>query len=204
MFGLDGARLDHALYLVGVLLVVSLLAVPWGRIGVGRLAGYAAAWAAIFAAGWMVVGGRDDARRYFERAQATDTQVEAISDAKGGEVRVVAALDGHFWVRATVNGEPVRFLVDTGASDVVLSAATARRVGIDTRTLRFDRMGISASGHVRAADARVRRMVVGPIVRTDMPISILDGNAEINLMGMRFLRTLTGWRVERDTLILVS
>lgn len=113
------------------------------------------------------------------------------------------ALDGHYWVKGTINGHPVRFLVDTGASDVVLSEATARRVGIDVAALVYDRPGVSASGRVQAADARVDKLSVGPIERVDMPVSIIPGT-DIDLLGMRFLRTLDGWRVDRGELLLKS
>ena len=118
-------------------------------------------------------------------------------------MRVSAGLDGHYWVGGRVNGEPVRFLVDTGATDVVLSAETAARVGIDVHALRYDHPGISASGHVNAADARVDSLRIGGIERTQMPVSIIPG-ADINLLGMRFLSTLEGWRVEQGELVLKS
>lgn len=201
---LTGGNVEYLIYLIALLLVVSVLSLPLRRLGFGRLLTYAAAWIAIFGGGWFVLERSPAAMRYVERAQLPE-QVEALSGPEeGGEVRVRAALDGHFWVRASVNGQPVRFLVDTGASDVVLSLATARRVGIDVEALRFDRAGIAANGPVRAASARVDRFVVGPIVRERLPVSILQGNLEINLLGMRFLRSLEGWRVERDTLVLTS
>lgn len=203
--GLEEGQVEQLVYLVGALLLVSLLALPLRRIGLGRLAGYAAAWAAIFTLGAWALGESDDARRYVERAQLPEpAQVETLSGPTGGEIRVPASLDGHFWVRATVNGQPVRFLVDTGASDVVLSQRTARRVGIDVSRLRFDRAGMAANGPVRAASVRVERLVVGPIARRNIRVSVLDGAVDIDLLGMSFLRSLEGWRVEKDTLILTA
>lgn len=200
--GLGGWEQGRFLYLFALLLGIATLSLPLRRIGVGRLLGYALVWAAIIGVGWIAVDGSPDVQRYIARLQTVDPEPR-VANAPGAEVRVRAALDGHYWVRGTVNGHAVRFLVDTGASDVVLSEATARRVGIDVDHLVFDRPGVSASGRVEAAGARVGRMAVGPIERTDMPVSIIEG-ADIDLLGMRFLRTLDGWRVEKGELLLKS
>lgn len=204
MIGLDPARAEALVYLVAVLLGLALLALPWRRLGAGRVAGYALGWVAIFGGAWWLIERTQPAVRDYVEAATRPEQVEALAGPQGGEVRVRAAADGHFWVQAQVNGQPVRFLVDTGASDVVLSRATAARVGIDMARLRFDRPGMGAGGVIHAADARVDRLVVGPIVRERMPVAVLDGRADINLLGMRFLRSLDGWRVERGELVLAS
>ncbi len=199
---LGGWEQGRFLYLLAVLLMVAMFSLPLRRIGVGRLLGYALAWAVIIGGGWLALDRSPQAQRYIARLN-TPEDVGQIPPQTGGEVRVRAALDGHYWVKGAINGHPVRFLVDTGASDVVLSEATARRVGIDVGALVYDRPGVSASGHVEAADARVDRLSVGPIVRTDMPVSIIPG-ADIDLLGMRFLRTLDGWAVEQGELRLKS
>ncbi|MFN3286958.1 MAG: TIGR02281 family clan AA aspartic protease [Sphingomonadaceae bacterium] len=218
MLGLDPARAEGLIYLVAVLLAVSVLTLPWLRIGIGRILGYAAAWAVIFGGAWLLIERTQPGVRGWitEAAREPDPrvaelalpeghpQVEGLSGPTGGEVRVPAAPDGHFWVRASVNGQSVRFLVDTGASDVVLSRATARRVGIDVDGLRYDRIGMAAGGPVRAASARIERLVVGPIARDDMPVSVLDSPADINLLGMRFLRTLDSFAIERGEMVLRS
>lgn len=200
----DFGQMDRAnfLYLFALLLIVMTFSLPLRRIGIGRIAGYALAWSAIFGLGWVALEHNPNAVRYIERLSAAE-MVTDVPAVKGAEVRVEAALDGHYWVRARVNGVPVRFLVDTGASDVVLSQATAAHVGIDVAALHYDHPGISASGHVEAADARVDRLAIGGIVRTDMPVSIIPG-ADINLLGMRFLSSLDGWRVEQGELVLRS
>ena len=199
---LGGWDQGRFVYLLALLLVIATFSLPLRRIGIGRLLGYAAAWAAIIGVGWVALDRSPAAQAYIEQMNAPVDQGK-VPPQQGGEVRVRAALDGHFWVRGEVNGHPVRFLVDTGASDVVLSEATAKRVGIDVGALVFDRPGVSASGHVEAAGARVDRLSVGPIERTDMPVSIIPG-ADIDLLGMRFLRTLDGWRVEKGELLLKS
>lgn len=197
---------EYALYLIALLLVLVAISLPFGKVGVRRLAGYSAAWAAIFGGLWFGLSEAPEVRAYLDRVNriTISPPPEERLDVVGGEVRVRAERDGHFWLDADVNGRPVRFLVDTGASDVVLSARTAADIGIDVHDLNFNRTGYTASGKVASAEARVETFRLGSIERRNMPVSVLAGTGDINLLGMRFLRTLSGWRVEGDVLVLSS
>jgi aspartyl protease family protein len=198
--GLDGMDKANALYLTLLLLIVLVSSASLRRIGFRRALGMAAAWVAIFAAIIIVTTYRDDASTVFNRlAGEVDP---ARGRVEGQEFLIRARDDGHFWVRATINGEPVLFLVDTGATDVVLTEDAARRVGIDMSRLIFDRVASTANGPVRGAGTRVATFEVGPIVRTNVPVSVTEGALDTNLLGMSFMRTLGGWRVEGDTLVM--
>ncbi len=119
-----------------------------------------------------------------------------------GEVEVRAGNDGHFTVTAEVNGQPVDFLVDTGASDIVLSPADARRIGYDPAHLSFTRQYYTANGVGRGAPVRLDSLAVGPIVYNDLPASVNEAPMGESLLGMTFLRRLESYEVRRDRLIL--
>jgi aspartyl protease family protein len=121
--------------------------------------------------------------------------------ATANEVRVAAREDGHFYVRASVNGESVLFLVDTGATDIVLTQATAARLGFDD--LVYDGVAQTANGEVRIAGVRLDRIEVGPIVLDGVRASVNSGALDANLLGMRFLNALRGWRVENGELVML-
>ena len=121
---------------------------------------------------------------------------------EGEEMLLTAREDGHFYVRGTINGESSLFMVDTGATDIVLTMETAARAGFSPDTLRFDGMAQTANGSVRTAGVRLGELTIGDITLRDMPASVNEGALGTNLLGMRFLRTLKSWRVEGDTLIL--
>jgi aspartyl protease family protein len=55
----------------------------------------------------------------------------AVVTTPEGEIVIRRSSNGHFYADATVNGSPVRMLIDTGASSVVLNAAAARRIGLN-------------------------------------------------------------------------
>ena len=69
--------------------------------------------------------------------------------------------NGHFEVRAEINGTPVTLLVDTGATNTVLSAADAGRAGIDPATLDYNVAVMTANGEARAARVTANEIRVG-------------------------------------------
>ena len=80
-----------------------------------------------------------------------------------GEVVLRASADGHFYANATVDGVAVRFLVDTGASSITLSAADARRVGFDPEALDYFLPVTTASGAALAARVTLDEVRLGSI-----------------------------------------
>jgi len=119
-----------------------------------------------------------------------------------GRIAVRAGPNGHFFIDAEVNGQPVRFLVDTGASDIVLSPADARRVGLDPGRLSYTRVYGTANGTVRGAPVVLRSRVVGPLRVTDMPASVNGAPMNGSLLGQTFLKRLRGYSVRNGVLTL--
>jgi aspartyl protease family protein len=91
---------------------------------------------------------------------------------------------------AEANGIPLRFLIDTGASDVVLSPAAARAIGIDMEALRFTRVFNTANGTVRGAPYNLASLKVGPIELANVPVSVNQAEMDVSLLGMTFLNRL--------------
>lgn len=119
-----------------------------------------------------------------------------------GRIAVRAGPNGHFFIDAEVNGEPVRFLVDTGASDIVLSPADARRVGLDPGRLSYTRVYSTANGIVRGAPVTLRSLRVGPLRLSDMPASVNGAPMNGSLLGQSFLKRLKGYAVRNGVLTL--
>jgi aspartyl protease family protein len=113
-----------------------------------------------------------------------------------------AGAGGHFLVEAVVNGAPVTFLVDTGASDVVLTMVDAKRLGFRPENLRFTQRFASANGEVRGAPVVLREIRIGQFSVFDMPASVNEAPLRISLLGMSFLKRLHGYGVEDGRLIL--
>lgn len=128
----------------------------------------------------------------------------SLRESDGG-VRVLLerSASGHFETRATVNGARLRFLIDTGASGTVLSAADARRAGFDPERLDFSIPVSTANGTAFVARARADEIRLGAIVRHDIALHIArPGSLEQSLLGMNFIDTLSGFDLRGDRLVL--
>jgi aspartyl protease family protein len=124
---------------------------------------------------------------------------------RGGEVIINRRLSGEFAITGRVNGARATFLFDTGASAVVLTAADARRAGVDAGALTFDVPVATANGAAMAAEVRLDQIAIGPIVMRNVPALIARrGALEESLLGMSFLERLKSYTVERGRLILTA
>jgi aspartyl protease family protein len=122
--------------------------------------------------------------------------------AGDGSMRVTLEDDSQFHVEGLIGGRPVRFLVDTGASDVLLSPADARRLGFDPATLAYNRVYRTASGTARGAPVTLPEIVIGTIRLTEVGASVSERDTGSSLLGMSFLGRLSGFAVSGDTLTL--
>lgn len=122
--------------------------------------------------------------------------------AAGEAVSFRAARDGHFHVEAVVNGRPLRFLVDTGASDIVLRPADAARLGFAPAELAFTRIYQTANGTVRGAPVRLASVDLGPFSFRDVAASVNEAAMDVSLLGVSFLERFGGYEVRDGTLTL--
>ena len=120
----------------------------------------------------------------------------------GGEITFRAGRGGQFVIEVHVNGTPLRFLVDTGASDVMLSPRDTKRLGFDLDRLRFDKTYRTANGSVRGAPVRLAEVRVGPIQLTGVRASVNPVGMGHSLLGMSFLGRLRAYSVSGDRLTL--
>ena len=118
------------------------------------------------------------------------------------EIRVPADGRGHFFLRATVHGASIPFLVDTGASAIVLSPEDARRIGFRLADLAFDQRFMTANGEVPGAAVTLREIRIGQLQVFDVPATVHGAPLPISLLGTSFLRRLEGYEVFDDRLIL--
>ena len=121
---------------------------------------------------------------------------------QGGAMTFRAGPDGHFAVEAEIDGARVDFLVDTGASTVVLSPRDARRIGIDPAGLAYTQVYRTANGSGRGAPVRLARVRIGTIVLEDVTASVNGAPMDRSLLGMSFLGRLSGFGAENGVLTL--
>ena len=120
------------------------------------------------------------------------------------ELVITQSGDGSFYVMGKVNGQLVRFVVDTGASETVLSPADAKRLGIDISGLVFDQVSETANGEGHGANYTADSLAIGNIGFMNMPMTINQAQMSSSLLGMTFLRKLESFQVKGDRLYLRS
>jgi len=152
-------------------------------------------WAVMFAALILIYSYRDQFTTLRDRFTAE------LLPAKGeqtGPTSIAFPLeaDGHYHVYGQVNGTAIRFLVDSGASDIVLSPDDARMLGLQPEALDYSMRAQTANGVVLGAPMRIQNLKVGPITMHDVPATVNQAEMPVSLLGMEFLRRLKSWGVE--------
>lgn len=122
---------------------------------------------------------------------------------EGAETRVQLSRDGHFWLRGEVNGQPARFLVDTGATLTAVSAETAAAAGLEEREGGLPVRMQTANGAVAAQLTTIDELRFGNVAARGLDAIIAPGLGPTNVIGMNLLSRLASWRVEGNTMILV-
>ncbi|MBV8791456.1 MAG: TIGR02281 family clan AA aspartic protease [Pseudolabrys sp.] len=118
-------------------------------------------------------------------------------------VAIKSDQQGHFHLDARVDGRSLNFVVDTGASAVVLRESDAGRVGIYPRQNDYTAMVSTANGQIRAAPVRLNRVEIGDITVEDVKALVLPDEAlGVNLLGVSFLSRLKRYEVTDGRLVL--
>jgi aspartyl protease family protein len=110
---------------------------------------------------------------------------------------------GHFFVDAAVNGVPVRFLVDTGATFVALSPDDAATAGIASGNLNFNEAMNTANGVAHAARTSLRSVRLGQLEIPDVTAVVMDQPMPFSLLGMSFLSRVDGYAI-RDGVLTIE
>jgi aspartyl protease family protein len=187
-----------SLYLLMALMLVagSLIA---RRERFAKLATFALAWIAIFGAGFVLFTFRDDLGYVAQRLRAEASGEPVV---EGQQVRIPMAIDGHFWVEASLNGVPVKFLVDSGATMTTIGRATAESAGVAVSANRTQVVR-TGNGMLRVSTGRADTLAIGPIERSSVGLHVTE-NEDLNVLGMNYLSTMNRWGVEGRWLILES
>lgn len=127
---------------------------------------------------------------------------EHIIYASGETARIRKEADGHFWTTAYVNSMPVRFLVDTGATSVVLTASDARAIGIDPNDLPRRASVMTAAGKVDAGVVTLGRVEIEGLRAKDIDAVVMDDSLQHSLLGMSFLNQFSHWEATRDSIVI--
>lgn len=102
---------------------------------------------------------------------------------------------GHFVLTATADGIETRFLIDTGASVVVLSRPDAAALGLHPDMLDYTIRLSTANGEIAAAPVVLREIAIGDLRVADVDAVVVRSPLEVSLLGASFLSRLDGYEV---------
>lgn len=119
-----------------------------------------------------------------------------------GQITINISQDGHFYMNSEVNGKFIRFMVDTGASDISLNLRDAEKIGINIKELVFNKRYQTANGISLGARTNLKEMKIGDIRFINIPASVNSANMGVSLLGMSFLQQCKKYEFYQDKLIL--
>jgi aspartyl protease family protein len=184
----------YAIYYILLIVLVASSLIGM-RLPLGRVLKMVLAWVAIFGVVFVLFSFRSEFSSIGQRlrAEATGTPIVA-----GEALRIPISDDGHFWVTAKLNGQDVRLMVDSGASVTTVSRNIAESAGMPTDG--YEGVVSTANGQVTVTRSRAH-LRLASIDRPEMAVHINEAD-DVNLLGMNFLSSLNGWRVEGNYLVL--
>lgn len=160
----------------------------------GQVLEHLAIWVMIFVMAIIAYGFSGVLKNQLFPSQAVQISEEALRLSRG--------TDGHFRAQIEINGRPVRFVVDTGATDIVLSRRDARAVGIDLDNLAYTGRAVTANGVVRTASVRLDSVRFGDFVDSDLRASVNEGELGVSLLGMTYLSRFPRIEIAGEHMIL--
>jgi aspartyl protease family protein len=160
----------------------------------------------------LLVGG-GYAARFADKVVVAHPQAAAVGPAtadaprepvsSGRSLMIDAGRNGHFAVQSRVNGVFTDFVVDTGASAVVLRETDAANAGLHPMPADYTAIVSTANGKAKAARVKIDRIEVGGITVYDVPALVMsDDLLDTNLLGMAFLSRLRRYEVAGGRLVM--
>lgn len=191
---MDSSDFPRLVYLVILLTAVVGWLIAENRNSLGKTARSLIVWGLIFIGVMAGYGLWGDIRNDI-------TPQQSVLEGGAG-ITVPRAPDGHFHLTLQINDVPVEFLVDTGATDIVLTRQDAERVGLDPDEMPFLGRARTANGVVETAYGSVDKVSLGPFQFTDVAVAVNAGDMAGSLLGMSFLSRFSRLEISGNRLLL--
>jgi len=117
---------------------------------------------------------------------ATHHDQSTAGDFSKADTVIARSSDLHYYADAEVNGRPLHFMIDTGASDIALTEADAKAAGVQVDPDQYEVIGDGASGIVRGQYVKLRTLELGGLRQQDVKAVVVPG-ASVSLLGQPFL-----------------
>ena len=190
---MNNAQTADAIYLSllgGALLLTYVLA---SRTNIGQMLQQMGIWVLIFMGAIAVIG-------IWPEIKSTVTPRQSVVD--GTTIVLPRSRDGHYYLTLDINNVPVQFVVDTGATQVVMTQKDAKRIGLNPLTLSYLGIANTANGTVRTAAVLLETVSLGTMKDTRVRAVVNDGQMNGSLLGMTYLNRFDSITIKNGELIL--
>ncbi|MFK7744131.1 MAG: TIGR02281 family clan AA aspartic protease [Roseobacter sp.] len=181
------------------LIILGLMVVGWfftqSRGSWNKSLQQAAAWVFIFLGAIAAYG------LWGDIAQTVRPQQSVF--AEENRIVVPRSPNGHYFIQTEVNGAPVLFVLDTGATSLVLTKNDAQAAGLAPDELNYFSRAMTANGEVRTAPVRLDTITLGSVTDENISAVVNEGQMTNSLMGMNYLQRWGKIEITGDTLTLI-
>ena len=184
----------HLIYLVLLGLMVLAIFVIGNRQSLNKTLKLAAIWGLIFVGAIAAIGLWGDIQRVTGTARAVTQQ--------NGQITVPRSPDGHYYLSLDINGVPLRFVLDTGATDLVLRQSDSVRAGLSPDQLAYTAQANTANGVVALAPVRLDTVALGPHRDENVRAVVNQAPMQMSLLGMAYLQRWGSITIANNTLTL--
>lgn len=191
---MDRLATPEAVYAIIILVIIASGLIA-RRLPLRQYAKMILSWLAIFAVAFVAFSFRPELSMAWNRVKGELTGAPRQS-LDGDILKLVRQDDGHFWLRASVNGVSADFMVDSGASTTAIGSELAKsaKVKLDGRSTELE----TANGIIQARIGEVSKFRVGDLQVDDHQVVIAENFGDTNVVGMNFLDSFSSWTVKGD------
>ena len=199
---IDHSQIANLIYL-SLLLILLISGILFrGRIKISELLMQVIGWLAIIVVILIAYSFRFELFKAKDRVYAELFPSQVVSNSPN-QVSVMISDDGHFYIDILLDQKSVRFMIDTGASDLVLNAQDAKKVGIDVKKLSSFRKYQTANGEIISGITKIKVVEISPTIKLyDVAASVSSADMGRSLLGMSFLKKFKKYEFYQDRLVL--
>lgn len=200
---IESNDLPNVIYLSLLIIMLASSVILNSRLKASQLLKQAFWWVIIILVGLVLYSFRHDFSGIKNRV-AGELFPSKVVKMSENQIAISVADDGHFYIDILVNSKPVRFMIDTGASDISMNLSDAKRVGIDIDNISAFRRYQTANGVVINGIAKVDEIDINGIKFYDVNVSVSNRDMGISLLGMSFLKRFEKYEFYQDRLVLTT
>ncbi len=200
---MENNDLSQIVYLVILILIMSYGMINRKEMSLKKIVKYFLIWSLIGLIIIALYAYRFEFNNFKERISGEINPTSAQLNQQG-QLIINISDDSHFYVKILINKKPILFMIDTGASDIVLNLQDAIKIGVNPKNLIFNRQFQTANGRVLGASIILKEVEISGIKFKDVRASVTNGEMGVNLLGMSFLRRFGKYEFYQDRLILTD